>query len=147
MKKGMKVKVPVQDAWVGRAASLPPPPCSVGGAVRGGGEGWQAGSSQGILSREGGISGKQAASWNGRFFWRVNSAGYSRGWIQQVSMARYFGGSFWRVILAGHFGAFIWRVFMANEASGFQRKVKQRKERKCIISRSVNCIMSIVCSQ
>jgi hypothetical protein len=33
----MKVKVPVQDAWVGRAGSLPPPPCSVGGAAGGGG--------------------------------------------------------------------------------------------------------------
>jgi hypothetical protein len=37
MKRGMKVKVPVQDAWVGRAGSLPPPPCSVGGAAGGGG--------------------------------------------------------------------------------------------------------------
>ncbi len=46
---------------VGRAGSLPPPPCSVGGAA-GGGEGWRAGSSLGILSREGGISGKQAES-------------------------------------------------------------------------------------
>ncbi len=56
MKRGMKVKVPVQDAWVGQAGSLPPPPCSVGEAA-GGGEGWQAGSCLGILSREGGISG------------------------------------------------------------------------------------------
>ncbi len=40
----------------------------------------------GILSREGGISGKQAASWNGGFFRRVNSAGFSRGWIQQVHL-------------------------------------------------------------
>jgi len=46
---------------VGQAGSLPPPPRSVGGAV-GGGEGWRAGASLGILSREGGISGKQAAS-------------------------------------------------------------------------------------
>ncbi len=38
MKKVMKVRVPVQDAWVGRAGSLPPPPCSVDGAA-GGGEG------------------------------------------------------------------------------------------------------------
>ena len=60
MKWGMKVKVPVQDAWVGRAGSLPPSPCSVGGAVGGGG--LQAESNLGILSREGGISGKQAAS-------------------------------------------------------------------------------------
>ena len=50
MKWGMKAKVPVQYAWVGRAGSLPPPPCSVGGAAGG------------ILSREGGISGKQAAN-------------------------------------------------------------------------------------
>jgi hypothetical protein len=27
---GMKAKVPVQYAWVGRVVSLPPPPCSVG---------------------------------------------------------------------------------------------------------------------
>jgi hypothetical protein len=33
----MKVKVPVQDAWVARASSLPPPPGSIGGAVGGGG--------------------------------------------------------------------------------------------------------------
>jgi hypothetical protein len=58
----MKAKVPVQYAWAGRASSLPPPPCSVGGAAGGGGEGWRAGSSLGILSREGGIFGKQAAS-------------------------------------------------------------------------------------
>jgi hypothetical protein len=39
MKWGMKVKLPVQDAWVGRAGSLPPPPRSVGSAVGGGGGG------------------------------------------------------------------------------------------------------------
>ncbi len=33
----MKVKVPVQDAWVSRAGSLPPPPFSVDGVVGGGG--------------------------------------------------------------------------------------------------------------
>jgi hypothetical protein len=63
-------------------------------------------------------------------------------------MANFFGGSFRRVILAGHFGTFIWQVFMANETSRFQReeKAKEKKE-KCIISRSVNCIIIIVCSQ
>ncbi len=148
MKKGMKVKVPVQDAWVGRAGSLPPPPCSVGGAAGGRGEGWWAGSCLGILSREGGISGKQAASWNGGSFRRVNSGGFSRGWIQQVAIANFSGGSFRRVISAGYFGEFIWRVFMANETSGFlkKRKAKEKKE-KCILSRPVNCIMIIVCSQ
>ncbi len=54
-------RVPVQYAWVGQVASLPPPPCSVDGAM-GEGEGWRAGPSLGILSRVGGISGKQAAS-------------------------------------------------------------------------------------
>ncbi len=109
-----------------------------------GGEDWRAGSNLGILSREGGISGKQAASWNGRFFWQVNSADYSRGWIRQIVMARYFGGSFWRIYLAGHFGVFIWRVFTVNEA---KKIPKQEKEKKCTISESVSCIMSIVCSQ
>jgi hypothetical protein len=53
-----KVKVPVQDAQAGRVDSWPPPPsCSVGGAVGGGG-GWRAMFCLGILSGEGGISGK-----------------------------------------------------------------------------------------
>ena len=51
--KGMIVRVPVQDAWVGRAGSLPPPPCSICGAAEVG-EGWRAGSCLGILSTEGG---------------------------------------------------------------------------------------------
>ena len=53
----MKVKVPVQDAWASRVSTLPPPPSSVGG-VAGGGEGCWAGSCLGILSKEGGFSGK-----------------------------------------------------------------------------------------
>ncbi len=96
--------------------------------------GWGGGRAGQVLPRgfeQGrGISGKQAASWNGRFFWQVNSAGYCRGWIQQVAMASYSGGSFWRVLSAGYFGTFIWRVFMANEVSGFQREGKQRKREK-----------------
>ena len=43
MKKGMKVRVPVQDAWVGRAGSLPPPPFSVDGVAGGRGGGGMAG--------------------------------------------------------------------------------------------------------
>jgi hypothetical protein len=61
----MKVRVPVQDAWVGQADSLPPPPApltELPGGGGGGGEGWRAGSCLGILSGEGGFSGKQAAS-------------------------------------------------------------------------------------
>jgi hypothetical protein len=57
----MKLKVPVQDAWASRVSSLHPPPSSVGGVAGGGGggEGWRAGSCLGILSGEGGFSGKQ----------------------------------------------------------------------------------------
>jgi hypothetical protein len=33
----MKVKVPVQDAWVSQASSLPPPPSSVDRVAAGGG--------------------------------------------------------------------------------------------------------------
>ncbi len=54
MKKGMKVKVPVQDAWVGRAGSLPPPPCSVGGAAGGGGRDGGPGLAWGFLAGKGG---------------------------------------------------------------------------------------------
>jgi hypothetical protein len=56
----MKVKVPVQDAWAGRVSLLPPPPPSpLVELLGGGGEGWRAGSCLGILSGEGGFSGKQ----------------------------------------------------------------------------------------
>jgi hypothetical protein len=81
----------------------------------------------GILSGEGGISGKQAASWNGWFFWQVNSAGYSRGWIWQIFTARYFGRSFWRIYLAGHFGTFIWRVFTSNDKQAVEQKRKGKE--------------------
>ncbi len=94
----------------------------------GGGEGWRAMSCLGILSGEGGISGKQAASWNGRFFWQVNSADYSRGCIRQIFTPRYFGGSFWRIYLAGHFGTFIWRVFVSNEKASCWAKEEKAKE-------------------
>ena len=54
-----KVKVPVQDAQAGRVNSLPPPPAPL--AEPWGGEGEEAGKpcpAWGILSGEGGISGK-----------------------------------------------------------------------------------------
>ncbi len=112
---------------VGGPGRLPAPsPGSVGGAAGGWGEGWRARSCLGVLSREGGISGKQAASWNGGFFWQVNSAGYSRGWIQQVAMAGYFGRLFWRVILAHLFGGFSWPMKQA----GSKEKKSKRKEGK-----------------
>jgi hypothetical protein len=63
----MKVKVPVQDAWVSRVSPLPPPPPPLAEVL--GVEGWQAGSCLGILSREGEFSGKQKP--------RVEVAGFS----------------------------------------------------------------------
>ncbi len=57
MKRGMKVKVPVQDGWVGGAGSLPPPPALLV-ELLGGGAGWRAGSWLGILSRERSLASK-----------------------------------------------------------------------------------------
>ncbi len=123
---------------VGGPGRLPAPSPLLRWRSPGGGGGLAGRVQPGDLSREGGIFGKQAGSWNGRFFWRVNSADYSRGWIRQIFMARYFGGSVWRIYLAGHFGAFTWRVFIVNEIS----KTKE-KEKKCTISESVSCIMPL----
>jgi hypothetical protein len=56
--------------------------------------------------------------------------------------------------LAGHFGTFIWRVILAHLFGGFSQAMKkqaveQRKKekKKCIISESVDCIMSLYISQ
>jgi hypothetical protein len=55
-------------------------------------------------------------------------------------MADFSGGLFRRVILAHLFGGFSWLM----EQAGFWQK---EKEEKCILSKSVNCIMTIICSQ
>ena len=52
-----KVKVPVRDAQAGRVNSLPPPLAPLA-EPWGGGGGWRAMFCLGILSGEGGISGK-----------------------------------------------------------------------------------------
>ncbi len=53
-------------------------------------------------------------------------------------------------ILAGHFGAFIWRVILAHLFGGFSQsmkqasfKAKEERKKKCTISESVDCIMSL----
>ena len=81
------------------------------------------------------------ASKFGRLFSRVNPSGCHRK-------------IFWRVILAGHFGGSFWLIYLAgfhsqwNKQASKQRKEKKKgKKEKCIISRSVNCIMNIVYSQ
>jgi hypothetical protein len=102
MKWGRKVKVPVQDAWVGRAGSLPPPPGSVGGAVGGGGGGLAGRVQPGDFEQGRGDLWQAIrelkwqiflASKFGRLFSRVNPAGFH-------------GKTFWRVILAHSFGGF-----------------------------------------
>ncbi len=133
MKWGKKVKVPVQYAWVGRILPAPSP-CSVDGAM-GGGEGWRAGPSLGILSREGGD------------LWQA-----SRELKWQIFLASKFGGLFSLVNPADFHGKIFWRVILAHLFGGFSQSMKQanskaRKEKKCTISESVNCIMNIVCSQ
>ncbi len=96
-----KSKSTCSDAWVGRAASLTPPPAPLA-------EPWGGG---GLVSQV--LPGDFE---RGRGdLWQVNLAGYSRGWIWQIFMARRFGGSFWRIYLAGQFGTFIWRVSTSNE--------------------------------
>jgi hypothetical protein len=75
--RGMKVKVPVQDAWASRVSLLPPPPYSVGGVAGGGGGGWVAGwvlpgdseQGRGVLWQA------NTVSCSGAYFWRVNSVG------------------------------------------------------------------------
>ncbi len=153
MKWGKKVKVPVQmRGWAGPAlCPLPPAPLAepwVGG-------GGLAGRVQpGDFEQGRGISnGKQAASWNGRFF----LASKFGGLFSRVNASRYFGGLFWRIYLAGHFCAFIWWVILAHLFGGHSQSMKQanfkaskkrkRKEKECTISGSVNCIMNIVYSQ
>ena len=106
----------------GRPGRLPAPsPYSVGGAVGGGGGGWQVMSCLGDLERGRGD------------LWQVNLAGYVRGWIWRVSMARHFGGSAWRVCLAGQVCSFIWRVFTSNEKDMLLSKKRNRKAMKCIM--------------
>ncbi len=77
MKKGMKLRVPVQDAWVGRAGSLPPSTFSVDGAAGGGG-GMAGRVLPGDSERGRGVLWQASRELNGGFFRRVNSAGFSR---------------------------------------------------------------------
>ena len=102
MKWGMKVKVPAQDAWVGRAGSLPPPPGSVGGA--GGGEG---GGAAGRV-QPGDFEQGRGDLWQAsrELKWQVFLASKFGGLFSRVNPADFHGKIFWRVILAHLFGRF-----------------------------------------
>ncbi len=133
---GMKAKVPVRYAWVGRAGSLPPSPSSVGGAA--GGRVGGPGLAWGFWAGKGGSLASKP---------RVKMADFSGKWIRRVILAGESGRLPRQDILAGHFLAFIWRVILAHLLSGFSQSMKQasfkEKKKKCTISRSVSCIMSL----
>ncbi len=109
MKWGMKAKVPVQDAWVGRAGSLPLPPGSVGGA--GGGGGRSGGRVQAGDFEQGRGDLWQASR---KLKWQTFLASKFGGLFSRVNPAGCHGKIFWRVILAH-----IWRVILAHLFSGF----------------------------
>jgi hypothetical protein len=56
-------------------------------------------------------------------------------------MADFTGGFFWRVISAHLFGGFSQSMKQASF------KAKEEKKKKCTISESVDCIMSLYISQ
>jgi hypothetical protein len=121
MKKAMKVKVPVQDAWAGRAGSLPPPPAPLP-ELLGGGEGWRVRPCLGVLSREGGDLWQASRELK----WPVFPASKFSGFLSRVNPAGCHGRFFWRVILAHLFRGFSWPMKQA----GSKEKKSKRKERK-----------------
>ncbi len=100
MKWGKKVKVPVQYAWMGRVASLPPPPCSVDGAMEGGG---LAGRVQ-----PGDFEQGRGDLWQA-----------SRELKWQIFLASKFSGLFLRVNPAGCHDKIVWQVILAHLFGGF----------------------------
>ncbi len=121
----MKVKVPVQDAWVSRVRLLPPPPSSVVRSCWGGGGGGP-GLAWGFWAGKGG----SLASKYRELHWRLFLASKFSRLKSHMNPASCHGGFFWQVISEGDFGIFIWRVFMASKSSGFWRKASKDKRGK-----------------
>jgi hypothetical protein len=110
MKWGMKVKVPVQDLWVGRSGSLPPPLAPLA-ELPGGGGGGMAGQ---ILP--GGFEQGRGDLWQAsrKLKWRVFLASKFGRLLSRVNPAGCHGTLFWRVILAGHSGGLFWHIYLAG---------------------------------
>jgi hypothetical protein len=74
--------------------------------------------------------------------WQIFLASKFGGLFLRGNPADFHGKIFWRVILAhlfgGHFGTFIWQVFTVMKQAN-----SRKKKKKCTISESVNCIMSL----
>ena len=121
---------------VGGPGRLPAPsPRSVGGAVGGGG-----GLASHVLA--GDFERGRGDLWQA-----------SRELKWQVFLASKFGGLFSRVNPADFHGKIFWRVILAHLFGGSPRVKKkqaveqEREIKKCIISESVDCIMSLYISQ
>ncbi len=103
-----KVKVPVQYAWVGRAASLPPPPAPLA-------EPWGGG---GLASQvlPGDFEQGRGDLWQAsrELKWLVFLASKFGGLISRVNQAGFHSKIFWRVILAHSFGGSFWHIYLAG---------------------------------
>jgi hypothetical protein len=104
----MKVKVPVQDAWVGRAGSLPLPRLRWRSCQGGGGVGGQ------VLP--GGFEQGRGDLWQAsrELKWRVFPASKFGGFLSWVNPAGCHGRFFWRVISAGRFSGLFWHIYLAG---------------------------------
>ena len=98
---GMKAKVPVQYAWVGRAGSLPPPPAPLA-------EPWGGGGGLASHVLPGDFERGRGDLWqaNRELKWQVFLASKFGGLFSRVNPADFHGKIFWRVILAHLFGGF-----------------------------------------
>jgi hypothetical protein len=74
--------------------------------------------------------------------WQIFLASKFSGLFSLVNPADFHGKIFWRVILAHLFGRSFWHIYLAGFHSNETSKLK-KKEKKCTISESVNCIMSL----
>jgi hypothetical protein len=107
MRRERKVKVPVQCAWVGRAASLPPPLAPLA-------EAWGGGLASQVLP--GDFERGRGDLWQAsrELKWLVFLASKFGGLFLRVNLAGFHGKIFWRVILAHLFGGSFWHIYLAG---------------------------------
>ncbi len=142
--KGAKESKSTCSIWVGgpgRAGSLPPPPCSVDGAMGGGGVGGMAG-----RVHPGDFEQGRGDLWQAscELKWQIILASKFGRLFSRVNPADFHGKIFWRVILVHLFGGSFWRIYLAGFHSQWNKQIpKQEREKKCTISESVDCIVSL----
>jgi hypothetical protein len=74
--------------------------------------------------------------------WQIFLASKFGGLFSRMNPADFHGKIFWRVISAHLFCGSFWRIYLAGFHINETSKLK-RKEKKCTISESVSCIMSL----